>query len=108
MDTDGKFYLGRIYDPENGETSDQNLLYDPGDLTTHALVVGMTGSGKTGLCIGMLEEAALNGIPALMIDPKGDITNELLHFPDLAPQDFKPWVNPDEARREGKSIDQAA
>ena len=108
MDTDGKFYLGRIYDPENRETSDQNLLYDPGDLTTHALVVGMTGSGKTGLCIDMLEEAALNGIPALMIDPKGDITNELLHFPDLAPQDFKPWVNPDEARREGKSIDQAA
>ena len=84
------------------------MLYDPGDLTTHALVVGMTGSGKTGLCIDMLEEAALNGIPALMIDPKGDITNELLHFPDLAPQDFKPWVNPDEARREGKSIDQAA
>ena len=108
MDTDGKFYLGRIHDPEKGETSDQNLLYDPGDLTTHALVVGMTGSGKTGLCIDMLEEAALNGVPALMIDPKGDITNELLHFPDLAPQDFKPWVNADEARREGKSIDQAA
>ena len=108
MDMDGKFYLGRIHDPEKGETSDQNLLYDPGDLTTHALVVGMTGSGKTGLCIDMLEEAALNGVPALMIDPKGDITNELLHFPDLAPQDFKPWVNADEARREGKSIDQAA
>jgi len=108
MDTDGKFYLGRMYDPEKGETSDQKLYYDPGDLTTHALVVGMTGSGKTGLCIDMLEEAALNGVPALMIDPKGDITNELLHFPDLAPQDFKPWVNSDEARREGKSIDQAA
>ena len=108
MDTDGKFYLGRIHDPEKGETSDQNLLYDPGDLTTHALVVGMTGSGKTGLCIDMLEEAALNGVPALMIDPKGDITNELLHFPDLAPQDFKPWVNADEVRREGKTIDQAA
>ncbi len=108
MDTDGKFYLGRIHDLKKGETSDQNLLYDPGDLTTHALVVGMTGSGKTGLCIDMLEEAALNGVPALMIDPKGDITNELLHFPDLAPQDFKPWVNADEVRREGKTIDQAA
>ena len=108
METDGKFYLGRVHDPDKGEDSDQNLYYDPGDLTTHALVVGMTGSGKTGLCIDMLEEAALNGIPALMIDPKGDITNELLHFPDLAPQDFQPWVNADEARREGKSIEQAA
>lgn len=68
----------------------------------------MTGSGKTGLCIDLLEEAALNGIPALMIDVKGDITNSLLHFPNLTPQDFQPWVNADEARREGKSIEQAA
>lgn len=108
MDTTGKFYLGRIYDPKIGKTSDQPLLYDLEDLTTHAVVVGMTGSGKTGLCIGMLEEAALNDIPALMIDPKGDITNTLLHFPDLLPQDFRPWINADEARRGGKSLDQAA
>ncbi len=94
MDTKGEFYLGRIFDPAKGKASDQALLYDPADLTTHAFVVGMTGSGKTGLCIGLLEEAALNGIPALMIDPKGDITNLLLHFPDLLPQDFQPWVNP--------------
>ncbi len=102
MDTKGEFYLGRIFDPAKGKTSDQSLLYDPADLTTHAFVVGMTGSGKTGLCIGLLEEAALNGIPALMIDPKGDITNLLLHFPELLPQDFQPWVNPDEARRLGR------
>ena len=101
MNTDGKFFLGK-----NTE-EDQNLLYDPDDLTTHAVVVGMTGSGKTGLCIDLLEEAALNNIPALMIDPKGDITNTLLHFPELLPSDFKPWVNPDEARKDDKSIEDA-
>ncbi len=104
---DKGFYLGRIFDPKTGKTTTDALLYDPDDLTTHAVVVGMTGSGKTGLCIDLLEEAALNGLPALMIDPKGDITNALLHFPDLAPGDFQPWVNPDQARREGKTIEQA-
>ncbi|MCB9444146.1 MAG: DUF87 domain-containing protein [Ardenticatenaceae bacterium] len=108
IETDGKFYLGRITDPQTGKTGTEPLLYDPADLTTHAVVVGMTGSGKTGLCLDLLEEAALNKIPALMIDPKGDITNALLHFPDLAPADFQPWVNADEARREGKTIEQAA
>jgi len=100
--SDGKFYLGKF--KETGEP----LLYDPADLTTHAVVVGMTGSGKTGLCLGLLEEAALDRIPAIMIDPKGDITNALLHFPDLLPADFQPWINPDEARREGKTVEQAA
>ncbi len=108
MDTKGNFYLGRIFDLKKGATSDQPLLYDPDDLTTHAVVVGMTGSGKTGLCIDMLEEAALNGIPAILIDPKGDITNILLHFPELLPQDFQPWVNPDQARRAGQTLNQAA
>jgi hypothetical protein len=108
METNGKFYLGRVFDPQQGKTSDQPLLYEPADLTTHAVVVGMTGSGKTGLCIDLLEEAALNNIPALMIDPKGDMTNILLHFPNLLPQDFQPWVNPDQARRAGKSMEQAA
>lgn len=108
IETEGNFYLGRIFDTKTGKVTEQPLLYDPSDLTTHAVVVGMTGSGKTGLCIGLLEEAALNGIPALLIDPKGDITNLLLHFPDLLPQDFQPWVNADQARREGKSVEQAA
>jgi len=108
MQTNGKFYLGRIYDQKKKEISAEPYLYDPEDLTTHAVVVGMTGSGKTGLCIDLLEEAALNNIPALMIDPKGDITNALLHFPDLLPSDFQPWVNPDEARQKGKTIEQAA
>ena len=108
METGGKFYLGRIFDAVSGRSTDQPLLYDPADLTTHAVVVGMTGSGKTGLCIDLLEEAALNGIPALMIDPKGDITNSLLHFPTLAPQDFLPWIDADQARREGRTVEAAA
>ena len=108
MDTKGEFYLGRLFDPQQNKSTDQPLLYDPADLTTHAVVVGMTGSGKTGLCIDLLEEAALGGIPALMIDPKGDMTNALLHFPDLLPADFKPWVNADQARRDGKTLEQAA
>lgn len=108
INTQGKFYLGRLFDPEQGLTTRQPLEYDPLDLTTHAVVVGMTGSGKTGLCIDLIEEAALQGIPALMIDPKGDITNCLLHFPDLLPQDFLPWVNAEQARRQGKTLEQAA
>jgi hypothetical protein len=108
MDIKDGFYLGRVFDPKTGKTTDQPYLYDANDLTTHAVVVGMTGSGKTGLCVDLLEEAALNGIPALMIDPKGDITNLLLHFPELTPQDFQPWINQDQARREGKTVEQAA
>jgi len=102
LETNGKFYLGRSLN------ASEPIFYDPSDLTTHAVVVGMTGSGKTGLCIDLLEEAALQNIPALMIDPKGDITNALLHFPNLLPADFQPWINPDEARRAGKSNEQAA
>ena len=105
---DKEFYLGRLFDSKSGKTTAQPVNYDPADLTTHAVVTGMTGSGKTGLCIGMLEEAALQGIPAIIIDPKGDLTNLLLHFPDLAPQDFQPWIDPDLARRAGETLDQAA
>ncbi len=104
METDGRFYLGRLVNEGEGAS----YLYAPDDLTTHALVVGMTGSGKTGLCLNLLEEAALQRIPALMIDPKGDITNALLHFPNLAPADFQPWVNPVEARREGQTVEELA
>ncbi len=99
----GTFYLGKELDAETGKRGNDYLLYDSKDLTTHALCIGMTGSGKTGLCIGVLEEAAIDGIPALVIDPKGDITNLLLTFPNLAPEDFTPWVNIDEAQRKGLS-----
>src|SRR5262245_12991099 len=82
----GVFYLGK------SKANDDLLLYDSKDLVTHAVCVGMTGSGKTGLCINLLEEAAIDGIPAIIIDPKGDLCNLLLTFPNLAPEDFAPWV----------------
>ncbi|MBC6937598.1 MAG: DUF87 domain-containing protein [Chloroflexi bacterium] len=98
------FYLGRRYDPATRHLSSDVIYYDARDLTTHAVVVGMTGSGKTGLCITLLEEAILDNIPAIIIDPKGDITNLLLTFPDLRPEDFQPWVNADDARRAGLDL----
>ncbi|MEM1201923.1 MAG: DUF87 domain-containing protein [Acidobacteriota bacterium] len=97
----GAFYLGRPVDAESGEAADVPLLYDSKDLTTHAVIVGMTGSGKTGLGVTMLEEAAIDGIPALVIDPKGDLANLALTFPDLAAADFAPWVDPAKAARDG-------
>jgi len=103
-----KFFLGRLYDSTQAKVTDQPLQYDPADLTTHALVTGMTGSGKTGLCIALMEEAALQGVPAIMIDPKGDLTNLLLHFPELAPQDFQPWLDPELARHAGETLEQAS
>ena len=104
----GVFYLGRRWDPGTRQTQRELLLYDSKDLTTHAVCVGMTGSGKTGLCIGLLEEAAIDGIPALAIDPKGDLANLALTFPSLAPADFLPWVDAAEAERQGLSPDQLA
>src|SRR5258708_32905806 len=95
------FYMGRRYDPSSHRLVDEVVYYDSRDLTTHAVVVGMTGSGKTGLCIDLLEEAVLDNIPAIVIDPKGDITNLLLTFPNLAPEDFAPCINRDDARRAG-------
>ncbi|HYO87223.1 MAG TPA: DUF87 domain-containing protein, partial [Candidatus Limnocylindrales bacterium] len=102
------FYLGRQYDPDAGKLTDETVYYDSRDLTTHAVVLGMTGSGKTGLCITLLEEAILDNLPAIIIDPKGDITNLLLNFPDLRPQDLEPWVNVDDARRAGVDVPEYA
>src|SRR5882672_998647 len=99
----GAFYLGCGYDLERKQRKDKLLLYDSKDLVTHAVCVGMTGSGKTGLCIGLLEEAAIDGIPAIIIDPKGDLSNLLLTFPNLAPQDFEPWINEEDAQKKGLS-----
>lgn len=103
-----QFSLGRVYDLKNDRLTGQPMLYDPTDLTTHAVITGMTGSGKTGLCIGLMEEAALQGIPAILIDPKGDLTNLLLHFPELAAQDFQPWLDADTIRRQGRTVEAAA
>lgn len=104
----GLFYLGRLHDPDTGTPCDELLLYDARDLVTHAVCVGMTGSGKTGLCIDLLEEAALDGIPAIVIDPKGDLGNLLLTFPGLSAAEFRPWIDEDEARRHGQSPDEFA
>ncbi|HWQ53707.1 MAG TPA: hypothetical protein VN442_08480 [Bryobacteraceae bacterium] len=104
----GAFYLGRPFDPFSGKPGDGLILYDSKDLVTHAVCFGMTGSGKTGLCLALLEEAAIDGIPALVIDPKGDISNLLLTFPELSPEDFLPWINEDDARSKGISPEEYA
>jgi hypothetical protein len=97
----GAFYLGREYDMGTKQLQENLVLYDSRDLVTHAVVVGMTGSGKTGLCIDMIEEAAIDGVPSILIDPKGDLTNLLLTFPSLRGEDFLPWINTDDASRKG-------
>ncbi len=104
----GAFYLGRPYDLAKRERGGDWLLYDSRDLVTHAVCVGMTGSGKTGLCLSLLEEAAIDKVPAIVIDPKGDLGNLMLTFPELRPEDFAPWVNPEDARRKGLSVDDYA
>ncbi|MBM3977762.1 MAG: ATP-binding protein, partial [Planctomycetes bacterium] len=101
----GVFFLGRKLDAAGSAVTDEPLLYDARDLTTHGLIVGMTGSGKTGLAVGLLEEAALDGVPAIAIDPKGDLGNLLLSFPGLSAQEFAPWVDPAEAQRNGLAPD---
>ncbi|HKO60839.1 MAG TPA: hypothetical protein VJV03_06745 [Pyrinomonadaceae bacterium] len=105
----GVFYLGRPYDLKAKKPKEGLLLYDSKDLVTHAVCVGMTGSGKTGMCIGLIEEAALDGIPSIIIDPKGDLPNLLLTFPELRPEDFAPWINEEDAQKKGvSSADYAA
>lgn len=105
---DGKFFLGKEVSPENYELGDQNYLYRADHLTTHSIVFGMTGSGKTGLCLDMLEEAIAEDIPLIIIDPKGDLANLALIFPEFSPDDFKPWVSPVEAAKKGIPLEEYA
>ena len=104
----GSFYLGRQVDDTSGAMTGDLLLYDAKDLTTHGMIIGLTGSGKTGLAISLIEEALIDNIPVIAIDPKGDIPNLLLSFPELSPEDFLPWVSPREASRKGLSPEQFA
>ena len=104
----GTFYLGREQDVMSGQRAETPLLYDSKDLATHAVIVGMTGSGKTGLGVTLLEEAAVDGIPSIVIDPKGDMANLMLRFPDLKPGDFEPWIEADAAARKGLTPAEAA
>ena len=100
----GVFYLGRHHNLKKKKTQPELLLYESKNLVTHGLAVGMTGSGKTGLCFNLIEEAAIDGIPSIVIDPKGDLGNLMLTFPELRPQDFAPWINEDDARKQGVSV----
>jgi len=104
----GAFYLGKRVDSSTNAVTDEVVLYDSKDLTTHAVIIGMTGSGKTGLGIDMLEEAAMDHIPVIAIDPKGDLGNLLLTFPDLKAEDFRPWINPRQASDSGQTLDEFA
>ena len=104
----GIFYLGQEYDLLGKKRRENLLLYDSKDMVTHGVCVGMTGSGKTGLCIGLIEEAAIDGIPSILVDPKGDLANLLLTFPGLQPADFLPWINVEDARKKGLSEEEYA
>jgi hypothetical protein len=104
----GAFYLGKNFDTSSASLSEQFTLYESKHLTTHAVIIGMTGSGKTGLGIGLLEEALVDNIPVIAIDPKGDLSNLLFSFPHLAPSEFEPWVNPDAAAQAGQSVPEFA
>ncbi len=98
----GLFYLGKDYQ------TDELSLYKSKYLTTHAAIIGMTGSGKTGLGIGLIEEAALDNIPAIIIDPKGDMGNLALTFPSMRPDDFQPWIDATDAANKALSIEAMA
>lgn len=104
----GSFYLGKQVDEESAELTDDLVLYDAKDLTTHAVIIGMTGSGKTGLGVGLIEEAAMDNVPVIAIDPKGDMGNLLLTFPTLSAAKFKPWVDPQAAAGKGQTVDEFA
>src|SRR6187401_2563126 len=104
----GSFHLGRAIDPDTGEPAADEVVVGSSDLTTHGVIVGMTGSGKTGLAIVLIDEALRAGIPAFVLDPKGDMTNLALVFPDLAPASFRPWVSEAQAQAAGVTVDEYA
>ncbi|MFC4994490.1 ATP-binding protein [Rubritalea tangerina] len=104
----GAFYLGKEWDYPSRKVSEELVLYDSKDLVTHGVVLGMTGSGKTGLCMSLLEEAGMDNIPAIVIDPKGDIANLMLSFPEFRGEDFRPWVSEEDALRKGENVGEYA
>ena len=100
-------YVGKEFNAADKSLGDKFLL-DSSDLTTHGIVIGMTGSGKTGFSIGIIEELLKSKVPVIVVDPKGDMGNLALAFDRLAPEQFEPWVDKDEAAREGKTTAEMA
>ncbi len=98
------FYIGK----EKVAEESIPLVYKNKQLTTHAAIIGMTGSGKTGLGISLLEEAAIDNIPSIIIDPKGDMGNLLLTFPQLRAKDFEPWIEEQDAINSSMSVTELA
>src|SRR5688500_17121362 len=98
-------YLGKVFDPKT-ESLGADFLLNPADLTTHGIIIGMTGSGKTGLSVVLIEEAVGEGIPIIVIDPKGDMANLALAFPEMRPQDFQPWIDTNAISRDGTTAQQ--
>jgi hypothetical protein len=108
FETLGAFYLGKRFDIPSRARQQDFVLYDAKDLTTHAVIIGMTGSGKTGLGVGLIEEALIDKVPVIAVDPKGDLGNLALRFPRLAADDFRPWVDPQQATNAGLTPDEFA
>ena len=103
-----ELFLGGLVDPASHQRTGNDVKLDAADFTTHGVIVGMTGSGKTGLGVVLIEEVLRSGLPALLIDPKGDLTNLCLTFPDLAPADFRPWIDEGQAKAAGVTPDDFA
>ncbi len=96
-----ELFLGGAVDPVTHERTGKDVRIGTDNFTTHGVIVGMTGSGKTGLGVVLIEEVLSAGLPALLIDPKGDLTNLCLTFPALAPSDFRPWIDEAQATAAG-------
>ena len=103
----GLFYLGKDVDKTTMEATEALTLLKNKNFTTHAAIIGMTGSGKTGLGVGIIEEAAIDNIPSIVIDPKGDMGDLCLTDPSFASASFEPWVK-DEAKAKEADVGEYA